>query len=97
MNGYEATASNDIDSNSNDGLYEVMARGFVWNVKRSDVGEFFSNVKILGGIDGIDIRKNGAMEATFFVESVEEVQKAIALDQRFIGNRKIYGMLQISI
>lgn len=95
INDREAAGSNDIDLNSNDGLYEVMARGFVWNVRRSDVGDFFSNVKILGGVEGIVIRKNGAMEATFFVDSVEEAQKALSYNQRCIGTRKIYGMLQI--
>lgn len=69
-----------------------MARGFPWTVKRADVGEFFDDIKIVGGIDGIDIKKNRAMEATFFVDSVEELKKALAHNKQHIGTRMIYGM-----
>lgn len=96
MSNHYATGSNGNNSNSsNNGLYEVMARGFPWNVKRSDVGAFFSDMKILGEIDGIHIRKNGAMEATFFVDSFEEMQKALEHDKQSFGTRIIHGMHRI--
>lgn len=95
-NGHDATESDGIDetesSSDDNGLREVLARGFPWTVKRVDVGEFFADVKIVGGIDGIQIRKDGAMEATFFVDSDEELQKALAHNKSLIDTRMIYGM-----
>lgn len=37
---------------TDNGLREVLARGFPWSVKRVDVDEFFADVKIIGGVDG---------------------------------------------
>lgn len=93
-NGHEASESdgNGTEVSSDNGLREVLARGFPWNVKRVDVGEFFSDINIVGGIDAIDIRKDGAMEATFFVDSDEELQKALSHNKQFVDSRMIYGM-----
>lgn len=76
---------------ADNGLREVLARGFPWTVKRVDVGEFFADVNIVGGINGIDIRKDGAMEATFFVNSDKELQQALLHNKQLIGSRMIFG------
>lgn len=84
--------TNGTNSDASYSLFEVMARGFHWNVKRSDIGGFFSDIKIIGGIGGIQITKNVAMEATFFVDSLKEMKKALAHDKECIDSRVIHGM-----
>lgn len=71
-----------------------MARGFPWNVKQTDVAMFFHNVHILGGSCGITIKKNLAMEATFYVQSMDDVRKALAHDKDRIDFRVIHGIRQ---
>ena len=73
------------------GVYRILARGFPWQVKPEDVGRFFQNVSIVGGISGIHIKRNGAMEATFFVTSKDGLHKALAHDKRQIDSRTIHG------
>lgn len=91
-NDQEASESDETELSSDNGLREVLARGFPWNIKRMDVGEFFSDINIIGGIDGIQIKKYGAMEATFFVDSDDELQKALLHNKQLIDSRMIYGM-----
>lgn len=74
-------------------LHTILARGFPWDVKPCDVGVFFQNIRILGGIAGITITKNGAMEARFAVCSSDDMLKALARDGRQINSRTIYGKL----
>lgn len=73
------------------GLHEILARGFPWKVKPADVRAFFPDVNIFGGAKGINIIKKNAMEATFYVNSKDEVRKAIARDGKQIDGRVIHG------
>lgn len=76
---------------SNVDVYRILARGFPWQVKREDVDRFFQNVSIVGGVNGINLKKNVAMEATFFVASKDGLRKALAHDKRQIDSRTIHG------
>lgn len=76
------------------GLHEILARGFPWRVTQSDVQAFFANVKMFGGYDGIKIRRNVAMEATFYVDSKNEVHKAMSRDKKQFDSRIIHGKCQ---
>lgn len=86
-----ASDSSSAVNDTND-LGIILAVGFPWKVSKANVSNFFSDVNIIGGNDGIQIRKNGAMEAMFFVQSKEDVQKALAHDKRSDGSRFIRGM-----
>lgn len=61
-------------------------------MKHVNVGEFFADVNNIGGIGGIDIRRDCAMEATFFVDSDEELHQALLHNKQLIGSRMINGM-----
>lgn len=76
-------------------MHVIMARGFPWNVKPADVCTFFQNIRIVGGINGIQIRRNVAMEAEFSVLSIEDVRKALARDKDRIDSRTIHGLYKI--
>lgn len=93
-NDHPASESDETESSSDNGLREVLARGFPWTVKRVDVGDFFADVNIIGGVEGIDIRKDGAMEAVFFVDSDDQLQRALLHNKQLIGSRMIYGMYE---
>lgn len=73
-------------------LGAILAVGFAWKVTKADIIAFFADVDIIGGNDGIQIRKNGAMEAVFFVYTKVDVQNALAHDKRSDGSRRIHGM-----
>lgn len=73
-------------------MYRILARGFPWHVRPEHVTTFFQNVSIVGGISGIHISKNVAMEATFFVNSKEDLNKALSRDKFRFDSRSIHGM-----
>lgn len=73
-------------------MYKILARGFKWHVRPEDISSFFRNVNIIGGNNGIHITKNVAMEATFFVSTKEDLNKALAHNKHQIDSRTIYGM-----
>lgn len=73
-------------------VYRILARGFPWQVRPENVIAFFKNVYIVGGVNGIHIRKNVAMEATFFVNSKEDLNKALSHDKLQVDSRTIHGM-----
>lgn len=85
---HSSTASLKINGD----VYRILARGFPWQVKPEDVTTFFRNVNIVGGVNGIHIRKNVAMEATFFVNSKEDLNKALSHDKLKVDSRTIHGM-----
>ncbi|XP_055315788.1 G-rich sequence factor 1-like [Sitodiplosis mosellana] len=85
-----AIHSSTISLKMDDGVYRILARGFPWQVKPEDVSAFFQNVIIVGGRNGIHIKKNGAMEATFFVSSKEFLNKALAHDKQQYDSRTIH-------
>lgn len=94
---YSIDSSNNVQNASNSGqnnnsFHAILARGFPWNVKVTDVKSFFNNVNIVGGVGGIQIKKNIAMEATFFVHSNEDVQKAMTFNNKKMNSRAIRGM-----
>lgn len=74
-------------------IHVIMARGFSWNVKQSDIAKFFQNIHILGGSSAIVITKNNAMEATFAVNTSEDLQKALARDKHRCDLRTIHGKI----
>lgn len=78
-------------TNSKTDVFHILARGFPWTVKADDVCAFFQNVNIVGGRQGIHITRNVAMEATFFVGSKEDLNKALACDKRQVDSRTIHG------
>lgn len=69
----------------------VLARGFQWKVTKKDVLDFFEGVKVLNGEKGINIIKNGAMEAYVELPSKAERKKALALTTRKVDSRIVYG------
>lgn len=71
--------------------YIVLARGFQWKVSKNDVIAFFGGIKILNGEKGINIIKNGAMEAYVELPNKAERRKAIALNNKKMDSRAIYG------
>lgn len=89
---HEHSGLSNLEDGAND-LGAILAVGFPWKVSKTDVSAFFAGVKIIGGNDGIQIRKNGAMEAVFFVQSKGDIQKALAYNNnRCDGSRTIHGM-----
>lgn len=75
----------------------MLARGFPWSITHSDVEAFFRDVNILGGKNGIVIRRNVAMEALFAVDTTEDLQKALAHDKQSVNSRSIHGKYQVVI
>lgn len=69
----------------------VLARGFQWKVSKKDVLDFFAGVKVLNGEQGVNIIKNGAMEAYVELPSKAERKKALALTTRKVDSRIVYG------
>lgn len=74
----------------------VLARGFQWKVSKKDVVEFFAGVKILNGEKGVNIIKNGAMEAYVELPSKSERKKALALSNKKVDSRTVYGKIFIA-
>lgn len=71
--------------------FMVLARGFQWKVSKKDVLDFFAGVKVLNGEQGVNIIKNGAMEAYVELPSKAERKKALALTTRKVDSRIVYG------
>lgn len=72
----------------------VCVRGIPWKTKPTDVTSFFEGVNIIGGVNGINIQRKvdrGALEATFFVNSREELKKALSYNRKCFDSRKIHG------
>lgn len=74
----KGTNNSPFDSSQTNSLHVIMARGFPWKISQADVGTFFQNIQIIGGNSGIHLRKNGAMEAFFCVESKKGVEDALS-------------------
>lgn len=71
--------------------FMVLARGFPWKVTKKDVFDFFAGVKILHGEKGVNIIKNGAMEAYVELPTKAERKKALALSNKKVDSRVVYG------
>lgn len=69
----------------------MLARGFQWKVSKKEVIDFFAGIKILNGEKGINIIKNGAMEAYVELPNKAERRKALALNNTKMDTRTIYG------
>lgn len=78
--------------------YEIMARGLPWRVRRADILSFFQGINIVGGANGIDIKRiYGAMGATFAVNSNVDLCEALARNKHKIYSRTIYGTCSYQI
>lgn len=80
--------------NSANDLPMILASGLPWNISKADVAIFFSDVNIVGGIDGIEIKRrnvNGPNEAKFSVRP-KDMRKALARNNLLFGSRTIYGI-----
>lgn len=72
--------------------YKTRARGLPWEVRLADILSFFQGINIVGGANGIEIKRiYGAMEATFAVNSNIDLCEALARNKHKIGYRKING------
>lgn len=69
----------------------VLARGFPWDVEKSDVIAFFKGITIVGGHKGIQIMKNKAMEAYVDVATDIDHDNALSRTGRLVGSQKILG------
>lgn len=74
--------------------YMVIARGFQWKVTKQNVMDFFKGIQIFNGENGIDIVKNGAMEAHVELASKADLKKALALHNKLFESRSITGMFE---
>lgn len=72
--------------------YMVIARGFQWKITKQNVMDFFKGIKIVNGIDGINIVKNVAMEAHVELASKVDRNKALTLHNKLFESRAIAGM-----
>lgn len=73
------------------GEFTVLARGYNWSVTKEAIREFFFDVNIVNGEEGISLYKNGAMETRFDVASNADMNKALAQNGKRLGNRIISG------
>lgn len=73
------------------GELTILARGYAWSVTKEAVREFFRNVNIVNGEEGISLYKNGAMETRFDVASNADMKKALAQNGERMGTRIIAG------
>lgn len=71
--------------------YSIVTRGFPWATSKGDIKKFFKGVRIINGEQGIQMVKNGAIEANFMVTSEDEVQKALAFNGQKFESKTIYG------
>lgn len=71
--------------------YSIVTRGFPWATSKSDIKKFFKGVRIINGEQGIQMVKNGAIEANFMVNNEDEVQKALAFNGQKFESKTIYG------
>ena len=76
-----------------EGRIIVKARGLPWSATSDEVMEFFSEVNIVGGDEGVHFGKNRegrpSGEAFIEVESEEDVQKALEKHKCNMGKRYI--------
>lgn len=80
-----------------DRTYMVVARGFHWKVTKMDVITFFKDIKIVDDEDGINIIKNGAMEAHVVLGSKADRKKALAQHNKLYESRTITGKCRFGI
>lgn len=90
QNTADSIKTSGAKNDAND-LRLILAVGFQWKVSKADVAGFFAGVNIIGGNNGIQLKRNRAMEAMFVVRS-GDIGKALAYNKRSIGSRTIYGM-----
>lgn len=88
---FNFAGSPNIDSPSSKATYSVIARGFPWATSKGDIKKFFKGVRIINGEQGIQIVKNGAIEANFLVNNEDEVQKALVFNGQKFESKTIYG------
>lgn len=70
-----------------------MASGLPWKTSKTDVAKFFANIEIIGGSDGIEIKRkyvDGPNEAKFFVRA-KDIRVALAHNKLSLGSRTIHG------
>lgn len=79
--------TNGIEANFN----RVLARGFPWDVEKSDVLTFFKGIKIPNGEKSIHIQKKKAMEAYIDVATDVDHDNALSRSGRLVGSHKIFG------
>lgn len=73
------------------GDFTVLGRGYAWSVTKKAIREFFGDINIVNGEDGIQLYKSGAMETQFDVASNDDLIKALALNGKRMGSRIIGG------
>lgn len=71
--------------------FTIGTSGFPWRTSKNDIRKFFKGVRIINGEHGIQMAKNGSMEASFMVTNEDEVRKALALNGQKFESRPIYG------
>ena len=78
---------------SGEGRIIVKARGLPWSASADEVVEFFSEVAIVGGVDGVHFGKNRegrpSGEAFIEVETKEDVERALEKHKCNMGKRYV--------
>ena len=78
---------------SGEGRIIVKARGLPWSASADEVVEFFSEVAIVGGVDGVHFGKNRegrpSGEAFLEVETKEDVERALEKHKCNMGKRYV--------
>ena len=83
----------DLTKMSGEGRIIVKARGLPWSASADEVVEFFSEVAIVGGVDGVHFGKNRegrpSGEAFIEVETKEDVERALEKHKCNMGKRYV--------
>jgi len=73
--------------------YCVKLRGLPWETRKGDVADFLSKCKIVGGLSGITINKDGrgraVGDAYVELETRNDLEVALAMHKRDMGSRYI--------